>query len=68
MARAEFEKGLPIGVAVGIALGAALGVALGNMAFFGCGLALGMGLAPVFGKALAGKNNDGTGDGASSDD
>lgn len=54
-----FEKGLPAGIGVGIAIGAALGVALGNMAFLGAGLAIGIGLSPLFGQAqLKDKDED----------
>ena len=58
MANEAFQKGLPVGIAIGIAFGAALGVALGNMAFMGAGLAIGIGLAPVFGKAQLDKTID----------
>ena len=46
-----FQKGLPVGIGVGVAIGAALGVALDNMAYLGAGLAIGIGLSPLFGRA-----------------
>ncbi|MEZ5952809.1 MAG: hypothetical protein R3C13_00755 [Hyphomonas sp.] len=52
MSAEAFQKGLPIGIALGISIGVALGVAVGNMGLMGAGLAVGIGLAPMFGAAM----------------
>lgn len=65
----NFQKGLPIGIGTGTAIGAAIGVAVGNMGLLAVGLAIGVGLAPVFGAALNRKEQDASGEtGASEED
>ena len=54
----DFQRGLPIGVALGVSIGAALGVAADNMALMGAGLAIGIGLSPIFGRSQRPDKNE----------
>lgn len=56
-AKDDFKRGLPIGIGVGIGIGTALGVATKNMGLLTVGLAIGIALAPTFGKARRGKDD-----------